>query len=104
MRPIESAVTFLKRSRVRGALIGGAVLVLVLWIGFIDSHSVWKRASASSELQRLQRENAHLEAQILYFETMLQGPLTDEAIERAAREQYGMRRSGETVYPLHISE
>lgn len=78
--------------------------MLVLWIGFFDSHSVWKRVSASSELQRLQRENVHLEAQILHYETMLQGPLTEEAIERAAREQYGMRRPGETVYPLQNGE
>lgn len=45
-------------------------------------------------------ENEQLRETVARLEAELERGLTDEEIERIAREQYGMRREGETVYPL----
>jgi len=80
-------------------LITGAVLILV-WFVFLDSHSLLSRVQWHRERARLEEDNARLKAEIEMLEDMLSRNLTDEEIERIAREQYGMTRKGEVVYPL----
>lgn len=76
------------------------VLVAVAWLGFLDSHSVYKRISLHRESQRLEAENRVLRDEIDRLQAELDRELSDEEIERIAREQYGMRREDETVYPV----
>ena len=75
----------------------GAALLLV-WITFFDSHSLIKRARWHHEHAVLQEENERLRQEIAMLEARLEEGISDEVIERIAREQYGMRRPGETVY------
>lgn len=94
------AVSFrLPRSLRRGLLIGAAVLVFV-WIAFFDSHSLLRRIQWHHEYTQLSEENAALQERINDLEQRLDQPLPDEAIEKIAREQYGMKRPDETVYRL----
>ena len=67
---------------------------------FFDSHSVYKRVTWHREVTALEAENAQLRAEIERLEAELEQGLSDEEIERIAREQYGMQREGETVYPI----
>ncbi len=77
----------------------GALLVAVgVWIAFFDSHSLARRLAWGRELAQARAENAALEAGIAALEAELAEVSEDEVIEAAAREQYGMRRPGETVY------
>lgn len=83
-------------------LVVGAVLIL-FWFAFLDSHSLYSRIQWHREQARLEKENEQLRSEIQRIETMLARPLTDEEIERIAREQFGMTREGEVVYPLEIT-
>ncbi|ARA92459.1 MAG: septum formation initiator family protein [Bacteroidetes bacterium] len=75
-----------------------ALLALGLWLLFFDSHSVLRRVQWHHEHHTLLEENARLEAEIATLEAQMEALDSDLVIERIAREQYGMRRPGETVY------
>ncbi len=86
------------RRRLQGPLIVVVVLLAGLWFTFFDSHSLVKRVRWHQEVVRLAEENETLRQQIEVLEERLAEPLSDEVIEKIAREEYGMRRPGETVY------
>lgn len=69
-----------------------------LWFTFFDSYSLVKRVRWHTEHARLSQENEILRREVENLEERLKKPLPDEVIEKIAREQYGMRRPGETVY------
>ncbi len=77
--------------------IGAAVLGSFL---FLDSHSLLKRMTWQSEYTEVRQENEKLRADIEQLEKEVGEGLSDEAVEKIAREEYGMRRPGETVYPV----
>lgn len=91
-------------TRLRRPVLLAALLVLLAWLLFFDSYSVWKRVGWHREHARLKAENAELKARITELEQMLEDGLSDEVVERIAREQYGMRRPGETVYRVEREE
>ncbi|PSR02323.1 MAG: septation ring formation regulator EzrA [Bacteroidetes bacterium QS_8_68_28] len=76
----------------------GAVVLVVVWVAFFDSHSIQKRLRFRQQHARLTAENDSLRRQIEALQEKLQSPPADSTIERIAREEYGMRRPGETVY------
>lgn len=86
-------------ARRRSFLLGAGVLA-ILWFLFLDSHSLWTRVQLHREHARLSEHNAAIKAEIAELESKLARPLTDEEVERIAREQYGMQREDETVYPV----
>lgn len=81
----------------RGLLLA-AVIALAVWVAFFDSHSIQKRLRFRQQHARLTAENDSLRRQIEALQEKLQTPPADSTIERIAREEYGMRRPGETVY------
>ncbi len=88
-----------KQSLRRSAILGIAAFFLI-WVAFFDSHSLYKRFTWSQEASKLAAENQYLERQIKELEHQLSTELPDEVIEQLARERYGMRKKGETVYPV----
>jgi cell division protein FtsB len=98
---MQASITILTRYRRRIILVG-ALLVFV-WIAFFDSHSLQRRVSWWHERNELIEENETLRARIDEIEASLASGLTDEGVEQIAREQYGMRRPGETVYPQRVA-
>lgn len=84
--------------RLRTRLAIAAAVALGVWVAFFDSHSLWRRATYAGELERLSGENARLAAQNDDLESRLARGLDAATVEKVAREQYGMRRPGETVY------
>jgi cell division protein FtsB len=86
-------VRYLKK---RVILLG--VFALVVWLLFFDSHSIYRRVQWHREHAMLAAENVRIEQQISEIEHKLEAAHSEEVIERIAREQYGMRRPGETIY------
>lgn len=84
----------------RRAILFAIGAVVLVWVTFFDSHSLWSRYSFHREAVDLQEENAQLEADIERLEERLATPLTDEDVIRIAREEFGMSSPEETVYPL----
>ena len=67
---------------------------------FLDSHSLLKRMTWRSEYTEVRQENERLQTDIEQLEKEVSEGLSDEAVEKIAREEYGMHRPGETVYPV----
>lgn len=86
------------RRRLQGPFILVVAVLAGIWFTFFDSHSLVKRIQWHQELARLTEENEALREEIDTLEERLAEPLSDEIIEKIAREEYGMRRPGETVY------
>ena len=86
------------RRRLQGPLIVVVVLLAALWFTFFDSHSLVKSVRWRQEMARLTEENETLRQEIEVLEERLAEPISDEVIEKIAREEYGMRRPDETVY------
>lgn len=89
--------------RLRRWLLLTALAVGAVWFLFFDSHSLLRRGQYYAEARALAEENAELQAQIDRLDAQLDAGLSDEIVETVAREQYGMRRAGETVYPVEAS-
>ena len=98
--PVVAA--FGKRYR-RHVLVAAALLPLG-WIAFFDSHSIARRIAWHHEYIELREENERLRADIAHLGEQIQRDLTDEIVEKIAREQYAMRRPGETVYRIQPSD
>lgn len=84
--------------RKRFLLIGLAGLLT--WLTFLDSHSLIRRVGYYHNLRQVTAENDRLREQNTELAQHVNEGLSDEMTERVAREQYGMRRPGETVYRL----
>lgn len=88
-------------SSLRRWIFGGLLLALVVWVVFFDSHSLWKRYQWHQELDALTQENRELRRDIEHLQEQLDRPLSDQVVERIAREEYGMKRPGETIYRVN---
>lgn len=73
---------------------------LFLWVAFFDSHSLLQRYQWHQEYEDLSSENRELQSEIEELQERIDQPLPDSAVERIAREDYGMKRPGEKVYRL----
>ena len=93
-----SLLSFLDRPRLRRRLLLAGLVGLIGWLAFFDSHSLVRRVGYYHELKQLSAENERLQVQNTELAEQLNEGLSDEMTERVAREHYGMRRPGETVY------
>ncbi len=69
-----------------------------LWVVFLDSHSLYRRVRWQQERGQLDADTRAMQAEIERLEREIPRAAEPEVVERLAREQYGMRRPGETVY------
>jgi|SRR6056297_595059 len=79
---------------------GATLAGLLLWVTFFDSHSLLQRYRWHQEHEALTSENQKLQTAIQDLQQRIDRPLPDSAVERIAREEYGMKRPGEQVYRL----
>lgn len=94
----ERISAFVQRSRI--ILLGTVAALVVIWVLFFDSHSILTRIQLMADRSELQADNEILKARVAELEAKLGRPLTEWDIEELAREDYGMSRDGETVYPV----
>ncbi|MEM1270804.1 MAG: septum formation initiator family protein [Bacteroidota bacterium] len=85
-------------SRVKRYALYAVASFLLAWILFFDSHSVLKRVQLHREHSRLVEENHALQGSVDELKHDLDALDSEEVTEKVAREEYGMRKPGETVY------
>lgn len=88
------------QSALKKRILLAAGTFLFLWVVFFDSHSVYSRFQMYRQLGQLETENVQLREKITNLELRLTRPPADDEIERIAREDYGMTRPGDRVYPV----
>ena len=87
----------------RRRVVVGVGAFLVIWVLFFDSHSVLDRFLWHVEANTLEIENQELREEIQQINTEIEHADDPEVVERVARESYGMRKDGETVYRVEES-
>lgn len=79
-------------------ILGGFLLV---WFTFIDTYSIWTRVELNQRKSELQEKKEKLKAETAVLKEKIQDLKTDPfLLERIAREEYGMKKEGETVYKI----
>jgi cell division protein FtsB len=85
----------------RSFLVSVLVLFLVIWFGFFDTYSLWTRFQMERDKCDLIKRTEQLVAETELLKKRIESLRNDPALlERIAREEYGMRRPGETVYRI----
>ncbi len=75
------------------------VLFLVIWFGFLDTYSLWTRYQLHRRKEALIEKTAELKQKTRMLDEKIRNLKNNpQLIEKIAREKYGMRRKGETVY------
>ncbi len=79
-------------------ILGGFV---VIWFTFIDTYSIWTRIKLGQRKAELKAKKEQLKAETRLLKQKIENLKTDPfLLERIAREEYGMKKEGETVYKI----
>ncbi|MDZ7681337.1 MAG: septum formation initiator family protein [Fodinibius sp.] len=79
-------------------ILGGFV---VIWFTFIDTYSIWTRVELNQRKAELKQKTQELKADTQILKQKIEDLKTDPfLLERIAREEYGMKKEGETVYKI----
>ncbi|MTI87456.1 MAG: septum formation initiator family protein [Balneolaceae bacterium] len=74
---------------------------VVVWFTFIDTYSLKMRWDLYSQKQDLEERTMELKEKSQELQTKIEDLNEDPALlEKIAREEYGMRKPGETVYKI----
>lgn len=83
-------------------ILGGFVFI---WFAFIDTYSLWTRYQLSQRKDDLKHKTEELEAETARLKQQIKDLKSDPALlERIAREEYGMKKEGETVYKVKVKK
>lgn len=83
----------------KSVLICLLVAFLIVWFGFLDTYSVWTRYQLSHKKTELIQETAHIKEKTKMLDQKIDDLKNNpELVEKIAREEYGMRKKGDTVY------
>ena len=79
--------------------------VVIIWMLFFDTYSIWTRYSLSERKDELIHKTRELKKETAQLKTKIHSLKTDTSLlKRIAREKYGMHKKGETVYKVKTEE
>jgi len=78
------------------------ILVLVIWIVFIDDNSFWNQRELRKELEELQETKLFYEEKIKSYEAQIKELKDKETLEKYAREKYHMKKEDEVIYLIEM--
>jgi cell division protein FtsL len=83
-------------------VLGGFVFI---WFAFMDTYSLWTRYDLSQRKEDLKQKTEQLEAETARLKQQIKDLKNDPALlERIAREEYGMKKEGETIYKVKVKK
>ena len=89
--------SFRKQNAYRLAYISIGVLFL-FWIIFLDSHSWLTHQELNTEIETLQQRKKNLQKSITKDRKTIEQLNNLDSLEKFAREQYGHKKEGETIF------
>lgn len=79
--------------------------ILAIWILFFDTYSIWTRYSLSQQKKELIHKTNQLEAETKKLKQNIKELENDTTLlNQIAREKYGMRKKGETIYKVELRD
>lgn len=74
---------------------------MVLWFAFFDTYSIWTRFELNQRKDDLKMKKEQLKEETAVLKQKIENLQNDPALlERIAREEYGMKKEGETIYKI----
>ena len=89
----------------RSYLIYGSILVgFIIWMVFIDSHSLIIHSELNKEIKKLESEKKALEAIINNDKNTINQLNNIDSLESFARENYGHKKENETIFIIETQD
>ena len=89
----------------RSYYIYGSILIgFIVWMAFIDSHSLIIHRELNKEIKKLEKEKKALEAIINNDKNTIEQLNNIDSLERFARENYGHKKENETIYIIETQD
>ena len=81
---------------------GSILLGFIIWMVFIDSHSLMIHSELNKEIKKLESEKKALEAIINSDKNTIKKLNNIDSLESFARENYGHKKENETIFIIEI--
>lgn len=86
-------------------LVSLLAVFIIVWIGFIDTYSLYTRYKITQEREDLIQKTQQLQKETVELEQKIKDIQGNKALlEKIAREEYGMKKPEETVYIVRTEE
>ena len=83
---------------------GGILLGFIIWMVFIDSHSLIIHSELNREIKKLESEKKALESIINNDKNTIKQLNNIDSLERFARENYGHKKENETIFIIETQD
>ena len=89
----------------RSYYIYGSILIgFIIWMVFIDSHSLIIHSELNREIKKLESEKKALESIINNDKNTIKQLNNIDSLERFAREYYGHKKENETIFIIETQD
>ena len=79
-------------------------IVFAVWMLFFDAHSLLFHNELNSDVEELEYQKEHYKSEIEKDNKAIKELSTEEGIERAARENYYMKKPNEDIYIIEYED
>lgn len=79
-------------------------VVFAIWMLFLDAHSLLFHRELNKDIEELEYQKEHYKSEMEKDNKAIKALSTDEGIERAARENYYMKKPNEDIYIIEYED
>ncbi|MDG2146630.1 MAG: septum formation initiator family protein [Flavobacteriaceae bacterium] len=91
-------------SKIRKQIYVVTFLIFLIWMLFLDTHSMKIHMELNQEISELEIEKKELKKLITEDKSNINQLMTIDSLERFAREKYGHKREEETIFYIEFKD
>ena len=91
-------------SKIRERIYVVTFLIFLIWMLFLDTHSMKIHMELNEEINELEIEKKELKNLIAEDKSNINQLMTIDSLERFAREKYGHKREEETIFYIEFKD
>ena len=91
-------------SKIRKQIFLVTFLIFLIWMLFLDTHSMKIHMELNEEINELEIEKKELKDLIIKDKSNINQLKTIDSLERFAREKYGHKREEETIFYIEFED